>query len=319
MDRRFNEIRGVYLWADEERAPSAEYIGIIRAGVATIAAALAAAAPSDGPLTPRIMYDLGTRLALHGRWSGFAEVRDDGELQLTPFNAWAVRGVWTGITQEQDGRLPRNIRAPGAAVFHVELPARPIPPNASTVEMLTAIETAAVGEARRGMSGRAVLTLPIEERATTADDWTKIAEWLEGKYTGARGAGRVPIMPPGVLPATMGGDERERVPLREQAFEEVEAMLGLPGLLRPVDGAAAHAAWRIATVRTFGPLARLIEDEAALKLDRPYRLNRDAWFAASHSERARLIAARAGGIARLVGAGMTAQEAAGMVRGFDAD
>ena len=73
-------------------------------------------------------------------------------------------------------------------------------------------------------------------------------------------------------------------------------------------------------MRTFTPIARLIEAEAAAKLDQPYELNRDAWFAASHSERARLIAARAGGAARLMSqAGMTEADALAAVRGFDAD
>ena len=62
------------------------------------------------------------------------------------------------------------------------------------------------GNARSGLNGRAVLTMDKDFYAAAAkrgrDD---IAKSLEAGYTEERGAGRVPVLPPGVVPAQMGG------------------------------------------------------------------------------------------------------------------
>ena len=311
---------GPSTWAGRGAHPSAEFAGVVVAAVGVWSSALAAAAPDAGPLTPYALADCGRRLASRGEWSALVEIGDDGELILTPFDATPRFGVWTGQTRERDGIRPRAVQAPADMVFHVELAARPLPFGASTRDILTAIEGSLAGDLRSGLRGRAVLTMDRALAATGSGVRDQITKSLQDGYTDAEGAGKVPVLPPGVEPASMGG-ELDWIPQqREQLFGEVEALFGIPGLLRPSDGQAAHAAWRLATVRTFTPLARQIEDEARAKLDEPYTLNRDAWFAASHSERARLIAARAGGVSRLVNqAGMQAADALATVRSFDAD
>ena len=283
---------------------------------------LAAVAPQDGPLNGDVLCDMGYQLGLRGRWAGVIEVGLDGELTVTPFDATPYAGMWQGSTRERDGFAPRTLRVPAAAVFHISLPVQPVGAGSSTREMLEAAETALLGEARSGLHGRAVLTIPIEERASRPEQWTEIAEWLNELYGAARGAGRVPVLPPGVKPGQMGGEGavEGNVLLRDQAFAEVEAQFGIPGLLRAAaDGAAAHAYWRLAVVRTFTPIAKMIEAEALRKLEAPANLNIGAWFAAAHGDRARLIAARAGAMRRLTEAGMTVAEAREAVAAFDDD
>ncbi len=283
---------------------------------------LAAAAPENGPLNGDVLCDMGYRLGLRGWWAGVIEVGADGELTVTPFDATPYAGMWHGSTREHDGFASRNLRVPAAAVFRIRLPVQPVGAGSSTREMLEAAETALLGEARTGLHGRAVLTIPIEERASRPEQWTDIADWLQERYGAQRGAGLVPVLPPGVKPSQMGGEAavEGNVLLRDQAFAEVEAQFGIPGLLRSAtDGAAAHAYWRLAVVRTFTPIAKMIEAEALRKLEAPANLNIGAWFAAAHGDRARLIAARAGAMRRLTEAGMSIADAREAVAAFDDD
>ena len=63
-----------------------------------------------------------------------------------------------------------------------------------------------LANARSGLHGRAVLVVdPVGHKAMTRSQRGDIAETLEKNYTAQRGAGRVPVLPPGVTPGTMGG------------------------------------------------------------------------------------------------------------------
>ena len=103
------------------------------------------------------------------------------------------------------------------------------------------------------------------------------------------------------------------VQLRAQVRDDVAAAFGVIGLLSEAQDASAHGDWRVATTRTFEPLARLVEDEAARKLDAPVRFNRQAFIAAPHSEIARAIAQRATAVQRLQAAGMDLDRAVALV------
>ena len=61
------------------------------------------------------------------------------------------------------------------------------------------------GSAKRGLNGRGVLTMAAELAASSKGVRDQVAQSLADSYEGARGAGRTPVLPPGVEPATMGG------------------------------------------------------------------------------------------------------------------
>ena len=298
--------------------------GFILAACQLYGATLAAAAPDDGePLDAVTLYDMGFRLGWRGRWSGLIEVARDGDVILTPFDGTPTNGVWVGVTRERDGHTPRTVRAPAAAVFEVALPVPPVAAGTSTNDLLTALETALCSDAERALSGRAVLVMDRGMAALGADARATITKSLQDGYGDATKRGDVPVLPPGVSPATMGGTEAagRMVDARNQVFTEVEAQYGVTGLLRPAsDGASAHAHWRLAVVKTFAPMAKLIEAEAVRKLAERVTLDRSAWFAAAHGDRARLIVARSRAVSQLAALeGVTVEQARAMVASFDDD
>ena len=309
-------------WTAQATPPVADLAGIVLAACSLWSSTIATAAPAAGPLTARLLADCGYRLARRGRWTAVIEIDGDGDPVLTPFDAWPNNGVWTGATRENDGRQSRALQVPSAAVVNVQLPAPPINPLSSTYEILRELESGFVGDVRAGLAGRAVITMDDPAVGMTAEQHDALARDLEDRYAGARNAGRVPVLPAYAKPAQMGGGSADdyRIPLREQLFTEAEAQFGITGLLRPgADGASAHAHWRLAVVRTFTPIANLIEAEASAKLETEIRLDRSAWFAAAHGDRARLIVARANATSRLVTAGMSIADAQAAVAALDDD
>ena len=310
-------------WTSQEAPPAVDLAGIVLGACSLWSSVIAAASPGAAPFDASTLADLGYRLARRGKWTAVIELDRDGGVQLTPFDAWARGGVWSGITRERDGRNGRALSAPSEAVFHVELSAPPINPLSSTYELLRSLEAGLIGDARSGMAGRALIRLAPEAASYSTDQQDQLAASVEQRYTGSKNAGRVPVLPAYAVPDTMGGEVggADRVQLREQCFAETEAQFGITGLLRPAsDGASAHAHWRLAVVKTFAPIANLIEAEAERKLGEPAGLDRSAWFAAAHGDRARLIVARANAVTRLAGLeGVSVATARDMVASFDDD
>ena len=295
--------------------PTVDQAGFVMAACNLYGSTLAAATPAAGPLTGRLLYDCGYRLGRYGKWTAVIEIDGAGDVVLTPFSAWPRAGVWTGYTRECDGRDNRALTVPGAAVFHVELPSPPLAPLASTAAILQELERAMAQEAIMPVLKYVKMgSAPVSIRPEQLDE---LSRGLAERYNDGGFA---------VLPAYAeeGGsvqpDPSEgALALRTQMRTDVEALFGVVGLLSEGDGASAQAHWRVAMVRTFGPLANMIEAEAAAKLAGPVTLNRNTWFAAAHGDRARLIVARANGIARLVNAGMSIDDARTAVAGFDDD
>lgn len=290
-----------------------EQLGDVQAACRLYGTVLATAAPGDGPLTPWLLFDCGFRLGLRGKWQAVIEVGPDGRLKLTPFDAWPDRGVWIGSTRERDGRDSRNLSVPADAVFRIELPGgSPVSLLSSTASLAYANEWSLGKEV--GTVAHNVFTTDIGLLNSPPETRDEISESIDKIM---QKAGGPPVLPAGVFPGARLGPQPSagQLQLREQLRLQVEAHFGIMGLLSEMDGTAVHALWRVAVVRTFDPLARLVEMEAADKLDSAYTLNRDAWIAAPHSELARATAQRATAVQRLTAAGVevdTAREAVGL-------
>ena len=121
------------------------------------------------------------------------------------------------------------------------------------------------------------------------------------------------VLPPGFERDEKGDygpdPKRGALELREQLREDIASQFGLTGLLTRTDAGAIQELWRVAVVRTFEPMARLIEAEASAKLGTEIRLATDRWVAAPHSEVARAINQRASAVGRLVTAGIEPERA----------
>ena len=83
----------------------------------------------------------------------------------------------------------------------------------------------------RGMTGRAVLVMDPALVAVTKDQRTEIRQDLEEKYQGARNAGKVPVLPPGVAPGQMGGVssvDLQLVELLKWSIEDICRVFDVP-------------------------------------------------------------------------------------------
>lgn len=83
----------------------------------------------------------------------------------------------------------------------------------------------------RGMTGRAVLQMDPALVSVSPDVRKEIREDLEEKYEGARNAGKVPVLPPGVAPGQMGGVssvDLQLVELLKWSIEDICRVFDLP-------------------------------------------------------------------------------------------
>ena len=288
--------------------PAIDQIGMVLAACRTYGTALAAMAPDSGPVTPELMFDCGCHLGRFGRWQAFIDVRADGTLRLTPFDAWANNGQWEGNTRERAGRASRHLTVPDDAVVAVGLPGGPPLGALSSTASIHHANERAIAQDATTPNGR-VITMGLESLNIGSRARAEIAQSVED----ARGG--VMVLPAGTALGSRGSGvigpdpSQGSLELRKQLRTEVEALFGIQGLLSDMDAAAVNNLWRVASVRTFGPMARLVEDEAARKLDAPVRLNRRALIAAPVSEVARSVAQRAMALERMVNAGVGLAEA----------
>ena len=288
--------------------PAITQLGFVAAACGLYASMLAAAAPG-APLTARLLQDCGWRLGMRGQWTAVIEVGPGGNLVLTPFDAWPSEGFWNGASRERDGRTSRSLIVPAAAVFHVELPAPPLGMLSSTASIAYELD--------RGMAREAAIPTGrlIETNVELASVSKPVRDDMASTFLGAVEKASVAVMPPGFKAnqndsGRVGPDPSDAaIKLRDQMRADVEGHFGIVGLLSRMDAGAVQELWRVATVRTFGPIADLIEAEAADKLGEPVTLRRDRWVAAPHSEIARAQSQRAAGVARLVSAGVDVADA----------
>ena len=274
---------------------------------------LAGAAP-DGALDTYICYAIGRSLGLRGRFTGLIEVGPDGELSVTPMDAWLNNGRWTGTTRPRDGDTGRTVTAPDAAVFHVRFPDGQAPVSRVNPlgELAAGLDGAMIDETE--VPALRVIGLNPTAVAVTGTQRGDVDKSIEkATADGKRHATVVAEIEQSRFGTLQPDPSSAAVQLRAQVRDDVAAAFGVIGLLSEAQDASAHGDWRVATTRTFEPLARLVEDEAARKLDAPVRFHRPAFIAAPHSEIARAIAQRATAVQRLVAAGMEIDRAVALV------
>lgn len=286
-------------------ALSVELTSLYRAAVATWANAMAAASPG-APLTGEILYWLGRQLAMRGKAALAINVASDG-VTLWPYAATRKGDDWTGTATLPDGTT-RALDTPDSGVVHIALAGGPpIGASDSLATLLPILEMSAATEA----------AIPPGTSVRMGDglvgaNTQQMAE-IEASLSRVLQRSGVAVLPPGVSPGEHYGPEPSAglVALRDQARDQVEAAFGIVGLLQPLTGRdAGPSQWRMAVVRTFNPLATMIEVEASAKLESEIRLNREAWIPASHLDLARATALRAQAAARLGTLdGMTADRA----------
>ena len=185
----------------------------------------------SGPLTTN---DAALRLLErpHPDWSGLefwtfvaARLVADGNAYLIDNNV-AAGGGWTpalsGTVKRENGRRiyrlqtldGLSIERTAAQVLPIHGPGyngleSPSPIAAAAASALAsdqAARTLQLANAKSGLHGRGVLLVdPVGYSAMTRGQRGDIAKTLEKNYTAQRGAGRIPVLPPGVTPGTMGG------------------------------------------------------------------------------------------------------------------
>ena len=272
-------------------------------------AALAAAAPG-GAMPTDLAFTIGRTLGIRGWSTGLVQIDADGEPFILPADLWVHAGTWTGATRPLDGEIGRSVVAPDAAVVSVRLPdgVAPLSRLNPAADIGARLDGSMVAEAETPVArliglGALAMNMPASAR-------TEISTSLEDAVVEGK---RQMVTPSDVEQSRIGKLQPDpstaALSLREQVRTDVEAAYGLTGLLSNSAGAEFSELWRVATVRTFEPLARLVEVEAARKLGSPIRFNRDAWIPASQLELARATALRAQAFNRLVGAGVEVDRA----------
>ena len=282
--------------ADTRAAVAGQFIA---SAAHLIASTLATAAPG-GAVTPAVAYQVGRNLALTGRFTGLVEVDADGGYAIEPMDAWLHSGTWHGTTRPLDGDdNSRSVVAPDDAVVNVRWPDAPVSRRTSLSDIIEQLEGALLADCKT--PSQWLLPLSLDH----LNVGVKGREQLNTDLSDLEGVRTVPTGVQAQQATHIGpSPEDGALKLRAQLRTDVEAAFGLIGLLSETDGVAIHGHWRVATVRTFEPLARLVEAELTRKVPGASRFNRAAWVAAPHSEVARATAQRAVAVQRLVAAGM---------------
>ena len=291
------------------------------------------ATPATRALTPELLALAGRDLIRRGEFLWLIRVARDGAVSLLPCGSWDIRGSWDRSDWfarldlfGPSGNTTRLV--PYSAVVHGKYSidaARPwfgISPLgwASLTGKLHAATEDALADEAGGTRGH-VLPVPVGPDADgDADDTndpnkqlrTDIASlrgstvmvestaagWSEGATAAPRldwKAQRLGAAPPAPL-----------VDLRSQSARAVLAACGIsPGLFEAGgDAAGKREAWRLFLHGAVAPIAALLADELAVKLDVPgLRLSFDRLFASDLSGRARAFQS-------LTGGGMEAERAA---------
>lgn len=225
--------------------------------------------------------------------------------RLVPASHWDVQGSdpdplrWRYRADVQSPNGMRTMLYAGRDVFHPRIninPSRPwegVSPLALmplTLRLLSAAEASLANE-HAGANGRLI---PVPAGASTADLETSIRT-LAGRSllveTTAAGFGQGMTEAPRQdwVPRRLGPEPAEgSARIHDQATRAVLAAAGVPvELIDRADGAAAREAWRRFLFATVAPVARMVGDEAALKLGSSGRITFEALRASDLTGRAR--------------------------------
>lgn len=276
-------------------------------------------------LTPETLALMGRELCRRGESVHVIDV-EDGRLRLLPSGAWDVYGgsadpeSWTYRVYLSGPSGTETRVLPSSAVVHVRYAVEAVRPWAGVGPLQFAQAT---GKLAGGLENRLsqevggpvahLLPVPtdgeddsldkLREGIAKAKGGTSLVEttaagWGEGKAAAPAEdwkPRRIGANPPAVLDA-----------LRTATGQAVAAACGIsPALVSRGDGTALREAYRQFLFGTVGPVAKLLEQEAAAKLERPVRLVFDELRAAD-------LAGRARAFQSMVGGGMDAEKAASL-------
>lgn len=263
-------------------------------------------------LTPDVLALIGRELLLRGEAAFEIRIRR-GELMLCPGCYWDVRGsvdpeTWTYDLSAAGPDAVTTRRLSGDRVLHpryavaASRPWKGLSPLAlqrETAQLAANLELRLRQEAG-GQVGR-LISLPNTDDTTAIETGLKAMNgrtMLVPSTTSGWGDGADAAPMRDWRPARLGADPpAPLVNLRADSVVHVLAASGVPSeLVQRSDGTALREAWRQFLHATVQPVARLVTEELAHKLDTPgLRLNFDGLMASDLSGRARAFQSMVGG------------------------
>ena len=315
-------IRALTEAAEGNSAPSVEALGAVEAAAGLWSRAFASAtvepqSPATRALTPSVLAAIGRGLAVRGE--AVFDLDVNGAVELTQAASWEV----SGGPRPERWRYQLDVPVPSGtvkrtrsadAVLHVRYATRPGRPWEGVSPLGMANETRALaGWLERRLAEEASTAtsyvLPLPEGADVdrlKDDIkggrgklhivdTTAAAWGAGTASAPRedwGTKRLGASPPAALGA-----------LRSDLKADIFGVYGIPSSIHGTGGSARES-YRQFLASTIQPLAKLVVEELAAKLDTPT-------LALGFTElRAADIASRARAFKQLVDAGMDSAKAA---------
>ena len=307
-------------------APSVEALGAVEAAAGLWSRAFASAtvepsSPATLALTPSVLAAIGRGLAVRGEALFVLDV--NGAVELTQAASWKV----SGGTREESWRyavelpLPSGKVAkrtlPAESVLHVRYATRPGAPWAGVSPLGMASETQALAawlERRLAeeASTATAYVLPLPDGGS-ADNFNALAYGLQkgqGKLhlfetvAGGWGDGRTAAPRGDYDVKRLGASPPDSVgKLRSDVKNDIFGVYGIPSSIHGTGGSARES-YRQFLSSTIQPLAKLVVEELAVKLDTPT-------LALDFTElRAADISGRARAYGVLINAGMPPAEAA---------
>ena len=257
-------------------------------------------------LTPAVLEAIGRRLLLHGE-AVFEITVEDGAVGLVEASNWDIteraQWVYRADFSTPEGTYHRTLTAD--RVLHPRIGSSsgrpwqgesPIP--SSTAALAAVLETKLTQE----VGGPVGNVLPLPHKGSVAAlqaDVDKLAGRTVLVESTSSGYGDREAAPKGDwLTRRIGADPPEAmIELRKEVQASILAACGCPGsLLERSDGTLAREEMRRFLHSTISPVARVVAEELAVKLDTPgLALDFSALFASDLSGRARTFQSMVGG------------------------
>ena len=292
--------------------------------------------PLTRPLTPSVMSLIGRELIRRGEILFYMQRRGD-TLTLTPASHWNVTGnstdpmEWLYFVDMPAPTGHRHVQVKGKDVLHFMYGVSPTQPwrglgplefGKGTASLLAALEKSLLKEHRAPVAN--LLPIPDlsvateEEDGENAEDET--AESIKNAISSADGDAVL-------LPTTAGGwnqgaperpgadwkptrlgpaPDGNTVSLEKEIALQVLAACGCPiELVQSTSDGAQRESWRRFLHSSVSPLAVLVAEQIALKLDEPVKIGFSSLYAADTESRVRAFKS-------LVESGMATDKAAGI-------
>ena len=280
-------------------------------------------------LTPQCLALIARELVRAGEFAAEIRVRR-GRVALEPASWWDVRGgvdestwIYELTSSGPDATATRTV--PGDRVVHCRYAVSPSAPWRGLSPLALQKETAALAawlelRLRQEASGPVGSLFALPSVDGTEDLQAKLKALAGGALllpstSGGWQAGQDGAPRRDWTPDRMGAEPPDSlVSLRDSAALHVLAACGVPvEILQRSDGTALREAWRQFLHAAVQPVARMVVDELARKLDTPgLRLSFDALMASDLSGRARAFQS-------LVNAGMDIAKAAALAGLMEAE